>query len=77
MTTSLSSFRYVPFLFLLKPVNDQYTQYYLLYKEPMPMDVEFMVLDLLKAIQPKAALVTIGLPRVSLTSFRLIGMCLP
>jgi hypothetical protein len=40
----------------LKPVNDQYTQYYLLCKELMPMDVEFIVLDLLEAIQPKVAL---------------------
>ena len=56
LTTSLSSSRYVPFLFLLKPVDVQYTQYYLLCKEPMPMDVEFMVLDSLEAIRPKVAL---------------------
>jgi len=56
LTTSLSSSRYLPFPFLVKPVDDQYTQYYLLCKELMPMDMEFMVLDLLKAIWPKVAL---------------------
>jgi regulator of nonsense transcripts 2 len=41
----------------VKPVDDQYTQYYLLCKEPMPIDMEFiMVTDLLEAIRPKLAL---------------------
>jgi hypothetical protein len=44
LSTSSSSSRYVPSPFLVKPVDHQYTQYYLLCKEPMPMDVEFMVL---------------------------------
>ena len=56
LLTSSSSSRYVPSPFLVKPVDDQYTQYYLLCKELMPIDVEFMVKDLLEAIWPKVAL---------------------
>ena len=55
-TSSSSSFRYVLSPFLVNPVDDQYTQYYLLCKEPTPMDVEFMVTDSLEAIRPKVAL---------------------
>ena len=55
LTTSSSS-RYVSSLSLVKHVNDQFTQYYLLCKEPMPMDVEFMVMDSLEASWPKVAL---------------------
>ena len=53
---SFPIFQVVPSPFLMKPVNDQYTQYYLLCRELMPMDIEFMVTDSLKATQPKVAL---------------------
>jgi hypothetical protein len=42
--------------FFLERIDDQITQYYVLCKEPMPMDVEFMVTDSLEAIRPKLTL---------------------
>lgn len=42
--------------FFLELIDNQITQYYVLCKEPMPMDVEFMVTDSLEAIRPKLAL---------------------
>ncbi len=40
----------------MRTIDSPYHQYYILCKEPMRMDVEFMVTDSLEAIRPKLVL---------------------